>query len=141
VLRTPSAPPSLSRRYEKHVTWTDIPPILLTNPTGATSPQDPGQAENSSSERSKVGWPCNRTSGSTHMWRHVGAQTIEMVDCLGAGGIAMRCKRQCDNARVFPDHTDARRGWVDQIVPVAVVIHADHHSLGLALSPRPALSR
>lgn len=33
----------------------NIPPILLANPTGATSPPDPGQAENSRPERSKVG--------------------------------------------------------------------------------------
>ena len=33
----------------------NIPPIMLANPTGATSPPDPGQAENSRPERSKVG--------------------------------------------------------------------------------------
>lgn len=33
----------------------NIPPIMLANPTGATSPPDPGQAENSRTERSKVG--------------------------------------------------------------------------------------
>lgn len=32
-----------------------IPPIMLANPTGVTSPPDPGQAENSRPERSKVG--------------------------------------------------------------------------------------
>jgi hypothetical protein len=30
-------------------------PIMLTNPAGATGPPDPGHAENSRSERSKVG--------------------------------------------------------------------------------------
>ena len=33
----------------------NIPPIMLANPTGATSPPDPGQAENSRPERSEVG--------------------------------------------------------------------------------------
>ena len=33
----------------------NIPPIMLANPTGATSPPDPGQVENSRPERSKVG--------------------------------------------------------------------------------------
>lgn len=33
----------------------NIPPIMLANPAGATSPPDPGQAENSRPERSKVG--------------------------------------------------------------------------------------
>ena len=33
----------------------NIPPIMLANPTGVTSPPDPGQAENSRPERFKVG--------------------------------------------------------------------------------------
>lgn len=33
----------------------NIPPIMLANPTGATSPPDPGKAENSRPEWSKVG--------------------------------------------------------------------------------------
>lgn len=33
----------------------NIPPIMLANPTGATSPPDTGQAENSRPEWSKVG--------------------------------------------------------------------------------------
>ena len=33
----------------------NIPPIMLANPTGATSAPDPGQAKNSRPERSKVG--------------------------------------------------------------------------------------
>jgi putative transposase len=33
----------------------NIPPIMLANPTGASSPSDPGKAENSRPERSKVG--------------------------------------------------------------------------------------
>lgn len=33
----------------------NIPPVMLANPTGATSPPDPGKAENSRPEWSKVG--------------------------------------------------------------------------------------
>ena len=43
-----------------HSAIRNIPPIMLANPAGATSPPDPGQAENSRPERSKVGSQCTR---------------------------------------------------------------------------------
>ena len=48
-----------SRRHynegRQHSAIGNILPIMLTNPTGAISPPDPGQAQNSRPERSKVG--------------------------------------------------------------------------------------
>ena len=40
---------------QSHSAIGNIPPIMLANPTGATSPPDPNQAENSRPKRSKVG--------------------------------------------------------------------------------------
>jgi len=48
-------PDQWRRHYNKerpHGAIGNIPPIMLANPTEATSPPDPGQAENSRPERS-----------------------------------------------------------------------------------------
>jgi putative transposase len=55
-----------------HIAIGNIPPIMLANSAGETSPPDLSKAENSRPEWSKVGWQCKQPLGTNPSWGKAG---------------------------------------------------------------------